>query len=820
MEYWLAEAPHWGGGRVRPPRRRAMVGTAMVLIAGTVVGISVPFSMLWFWVPGALLLLPLFVWVRRGSSTAGLMAALFLLVAAHAAQSVALKPGMSLWAIMPRPVEYIRFVALITDDAVPRPGRPGQAAGAVVHARVEGINREGHWQRVDDKIRVVLRGEPEGRRLPRYGERWHMHGVVRPAVPRRSGLFTLPENQAVVDPDRFYLLDTGRGNPVKAACLAFRRKARDILARGLDDYPEERGLLQALLLGYREDLPTLLRRDFAATGTVHIFAISGAHVGMVTMLVMLVLRSLRVPRTRWFWLATPLLVGYTIATGAATSAIRACVMASLVQAAPMLRRKPDAVSILAVAASVILVVSPAQMGDLGFLLSFTAVAGLLAIQPIFDAWAVRTFRRDDWQLAHEELPEGRRFREACLGLTRYSTVTVSAWIGTAPLTAFFFNMVSPVALGMNLVVIPSAFAILLAGVMSLLTAPFGGVVSEIFNHSARAWAQALAALISWAARVPGGHWFVRTPPAAGIVAWYLVLAAAAIIARRIKGALPAGLLVLALLAGGWALHDAQRCRVSVLDVGEGNAVLVQARTRRILIDAGPIFYDYQTVRQLRREGVNRLDALVLTHADAAHIGATKAVMEEIPVRELWVPAEVWPSPLMRAIVAEAEERAIPVRRVRRGDSGHWPGAMYWEVLWPPAGVAMKRADDASLVMRVARFGSSILLTADAGEEVERELIASGAELAAPVLLVARHGDESATSELWLDAVRPREAVISSGQHRESRHPDEALLERLFARDVRVWRTDRQGMICVDMAGAPARYPAPGYRVHAERRRPE
>ncbi len=120
--------------------------------------------------------------------------------------------------------------------------------------------------------------------------------MVRPAVPRRAGLFTLPENQAVVDSDRAFFLDGGRGNPLKAWCMKRRRICREILGRGLDDFPEQRGLLQALLLGYREELPAALRRDFAATGTVHIFAISGAHVGMVTLLFAGLLRALGVPR--------------------------------------------------------------------------------------------------------------------------------------------------------------------------------------------------------------------------------------------------------------------------------------------------------------------------------------------------------------------------------------------------------------------------------------------------------------------------------------------------------------------------------------------
>lgn len=524
------------------------------------------------------------------------------------------------------------------------------------------------------------------------------------------------------------------------------------------------------------------------------------------------LRALAVPLTRWFLILTPLLIVYTLTTGAATSAIRACAMASLMLAAPFLERRPDSISTLAAAAIAILLAAPSQLGDLGFLLSFTAVAGLLAIQPLMDAGAVRVFRRDDWQLPAEERPPGRWARETALHGTRFGLVTVSAWMGTLPLTAYFFNLFSPVALGMNLLVIPSAFAILLTGVMSLLCAPFGSFCPEVFNHSARALASFLSGCIEWAASVPGGHWFVRTPPAAGVIAWYVVLTVATVMARRIRGALPVGMLLLAAMALGWGAWDANRCRVSVLDVGEGNAVLIQARAARMLVDAGPDFRAEDTLRQLRREGVNRLDRLVLTHSDARHIGAAKWLMGQVPVCELGIPAVLWPSPVMREILRDAESSAIPIRRLRAGDAGDLPGDMVWEVLWPPDALKISCADDAALAMRVARYGASILLAGDVGDEQERALAASGQSLAASVLVAGRHGDASATSDAWLEAVRPKEVLFSAGPHSDGRHPDEKTLARISARGLRIWRTDQQGGIEVELGDRPARWPESGYQI--------
>ena len=793
-----------------------MVGLALPVVAGTATGICATISPTWFWGAGAVLLLPLFVWVRHRWSVWPLMAAAFFLVAAHARLATGGGGPTALAAALPRPMEYVQVVARALEDAVPQPAQPGRAAGATFTARVEGLNRDGSWQRVDDRLRVVVRGAVPNGRLPRYGERWRLRGLVCPAVPRRKGLFTLPENQAMVDGDRAFFLDAGQGNPFVEWCLARRRACRKILGRGLETLPEERGVLQALLLGYRDDLPRALRRDFVATGTVHIFAISGAHVGMLALMISGLLRALRIPMTRWFLFLAPLLAVYVVATGAATSAVRAGIMAVLMLAAPFCRRRPDAISGLAVAAIAILLAAPAQLGDLGFLLSFTAVAGLLALQPLFDAAAVRLFRRDEWQLPDEERSDRRRIREGGLAATRFGLVSVSAWIATAPLTAYFFNLFSPIALGMNLLVIPAAFGILMSGVLSLLGAPLSGWLAETFNHAAALFAAGLAGCIGWAADVPGGHGFVRTPPAVAVVAWYAVLAAAATMARRVRAALPVGLGLLAALALAWNAREGRRCRVSVLDVGAGSATLVQARSARILVDAGSAFAAPETLRLLRAEGVNRLEALVLSHADARHVGGAADVLAAVPTRELWVPAVRWPSPIVKDVLRRAEEAGIPIRELRAGDAGGWPGDVAWEAFWPPAEMELTCADDASLVMRIARGGAAVLLAGDAGQAVERRLAASGRSVAAAVLVAGRHGDAGATSVGWLEAVRPREAIVSAGRQAFARHPDDAVGERLAARGVRTWRTDLQGTIHVELAREPARWPRPGYRIRTAR----
>lgn len=824
MEWWALQEEEELLASERPPRPRPLVGIALPFMLGVACGLSVSIPA-WIPVAAAVLFAGLsFAWLgRRALSVAALAALLFALGAGHARMEAEARwrPG----AVAPRlahRMEYVRFAAVARDDAVRRPPRPGRRAGDVcVGASAVALNRDGRWERVDEPVEVVLRGVPDDALLPLYGERWAFHGLVRPGRLRGGG------TQAIVDYDRAAFWDAGHGNPLVRWCMERRRACRRILSLGLGDRPEERAILQALLLGYRADLPETLRDDFRSTGTIHIFAISGAHVALVTGLIAAVLRLFFVPRVRWFWFAAPLVAAYTVGTGAAVSAVRACLMAVAAMGALCARRRPDGASSLLAAALAILAFAPSQLFDLGFILSFAAVASLLALVPVFERPVARLFARDPWGLPRKR-PWPIRALLVPLGwaagfLRGNAIVSCAAWIGTGPLTAYWFNLFSPIALAMNLVVIPTVGCILVCGVASLLGAWTGDAWPQLCNGAAAWLAGWLARCIAWAAEVPGGHWFVRSPPAALVWGGYAAMFGGVWAWRRgRRAAFPLALAAVAAAYALWGAFDARRCRVSVLDAGESNAVLVQAGRARVLVDTGEAFRAYPLLRKLRAQGVNRLDAIVLTHADNAHTGALPHVLDAVPTAEIWIPDPVWPAPAMRELLARAEGGdpvLPPVRRVSAGDSGLWPEGVSWEALWPAKNAPMTCADDASLVLRVARYGASVLLASDATPAAERALLARASPDAA-LLLAADHGAAASSPGWWLDAVAPDGILVSCGPHTKVRHPDAEFLDEIASRSLPLLRTDLDGDLHVDFAPAPVRWPERGWRVTAAHPRDE
>jgi competence protein ComEC len=234
--------------------------------------------------------------------------------------------------------------------------------------------------------------------------------------------------------------------------------------------------------------------------------------------------------------------------------------------------------------------------------------------------------------------------------------------------------------------------------------------------------------------------------------------------------------------------------VTTLDVGQGLAVLVRTANRTLLYDAGPAFGTEADSGErivapfLRASGIERLDALVLTHQDTDHIGGARTLLEGMEVGELLssLPAS---HPLLALAPAP--------RRCRSGTAWEWDGVRF-ELLHPAQEGAARRRNDQSCVLRVAAGAAAMLLTGDIERTGEAELLRTQAPRA-DVLLVPHHGSRTSSSEEFLAAVRPSLAIAASGYRNRFGHPHEEILGRYAAAGIKVLRTDRDGAITVRLA---------------------
>ncbi len=496
---------------------------------------------------------------------------------------------------------------------------------------------------------------------------------------------------------------------------------------------------------------------FLRTGTVHVFAISGLHVGLAAMLLLSALRSAGVSRTRAGFYLVPLLTIYTVITGLAASAVRALVMAVTYWTAPLLGRRPDARSALAAAAIVLLGFRPGQLAEPGFVYSFVIVAGLLALGDRLARLAGGRPRADP---AAAE-PRGARAAlgrvgRGAAGLAAGST---AAWIASAPLTALFANLVSPVALVANPLAVPAAFLVVLCGALSLAFGAVAPWFSEVFNHAARVFIAALSAALGALDRVPGGHFFVAAPPAAWVAWWYASWAGVLLLRGRRRLAVPAAAAAVAAAAwwAGW--HD-DRVRVEVFADTAPPAVFVDLPgSGDLLVDPGPPHRSEALLRRLRARGVDRLAAIVLTCADADHAAATTRLAERLPVGALWTGPGRGRSTVYRRVCDGAAAAGVPVRPWRSGERARLPGGVAWDVLHP-AGAKAPDAESGRLVFRVARDGWAVLFAGRGAPGLAAGLDAAACDTAAPVLLLERgYASAAASDAALLGRVRPRWVLI-------------------------------------------------------------
>ncbi|MCG2660232.1 MAG: ComEC/Rec2 family competence protein [Kiritimatiellae bacterium] len=591
--------------------------------------------------------------------------------------------GRELAALMDKPREQVELIGVITDDPFIRSARYGPSRTWNFPVRVEMIRRLPSWQTAHGTVQVRLRDSPENR-SPHYGERWRLSGVLvdNARFPDARPVREWIKNRYffTADPTAGICLAEDQGARLMSWCFQGRRKAADCLARGIDHRPEVVGLLQALLLGFRQELPDKLRQDFIATGTYYIFAISGQHVAILALFIIVVLQAQRVCRVKWFLYVAPVLIVFTLSTGLRSSAVRGCLMALLVFLGPLLHRKPDLPSAMALAAILILAVDPFQLFDYGFLLSFGVVAGLIVFCPPMLKRVEPWLMPDPWRLEPER-PVVQFWRNVERFVALLLIASLAAWLVSTPLIARWFNLVSPVALMANLVVIPASTFILLAGWLSILSGTWLPGLGEVFNFANVVLVSFLLFITDSMARIPWGHFFVASPPIWALLVWFGTLVAwipgwglhPGWGLRRLWLVGPV-LLAVALL--GSVILNWNRVSADITNVGDIPVCLIKAPgTAPMLVHAGSRFFGRRVVQRLQQQGVNRLSALVLPAVDAPHAGGALDILATFRVKELCCATTNSRSPVFRQVLATARARNIPIRVLTNDAWSAWRGNM-------------------------------------------------------------------------------------------------------------------------------------------------
>jgi len=694
--------------------------------------------------------------------------------------------------------DEVRMRGLVLDE----PARTGRQARFLLYA--ESLEVAGRVHSGPARIMVRLRHADSARGEIRPGVLLSVSGLLDP-IPRRR-------NPGERDPNLFYLVNgiTGAvtadgssahsgdptGGSFKASLGSVRRALADVLERHHEG--DVRSYLKGIVLALRGEMSQEQREAFLVSGTFHVIAVSGLHIGLIALMLHAVLGLLRLPAKARAAAAMAGLVLYMILVGSTPSVARAVIMAWVVLGGRLIERPVDVLQSLGVAASVVLLIDPAQLFDPGFQLSFGAVLAIVTLAP---PWLERS--RKLWGKSV--------FGKLARAAVQLTIVSLAAQAGTIPITALQFERISVVSLAANLVVVPLSSLNVALGTLTVGV----GLVSDALAAPYAALNTLVARGVLESARIASALPGASLSTAGWSTAQALALSAVTIALLSIhRPRVVKWCLILALaLADVSVLRNLFEGRppaltLSVLDVGQGDAIVIEAGDgHAVLIDGGPATPEFDTGERVlvpffERRGIDHLDAVVLSHAHSDHLGGVSAVLEALRVDRLLVASDEAPGRVAESMFESARQRGTVLEKLTRGSIVRIGQSVRLYVLHPaPGGDRWRSLNNSSIVCKLVVGACSVLLPGDIESDVEAELVERyGSFLKADILKVPHHGSSTSSSQEFLDAVRAREALISVGWRNRFEHPSPGVIRELALRGVRTRRTDREGALVMTSDG--------------------
>lgn len=556
-----------------------------------------------------------------------------------------------------------------------------------------------------------------------------------------------------------------------------RRRATTALSSHLP--AAEAGLLRGMTLGDDSAMPTNLRDAMRRSGLGHLVAASGANIALLVLLVFTAGAALAAPRSMRLLLALIAIAVYVPLAGSGASIERAGVMGAAGLIAAMASRPTSRWYALLLAAVVTLTLDPLASEQAGWQLSFAAVVAIALFSSRL-----------------RSLAEGLGIPSL---LSEPLALTGAATLGTAPVAAATFGTLSLVSLPANLAAALLVAPITWLGMVAALAGQLSVALAEPLTWLAYWPLAALTAIARVSSALPAAQVAASGPAvAAGCGALALLVG----FGRERRYAIPIGALC-GLLLAAFVLLSGRRdvlaappvgtVRVSFLDVGQGDATLLQSGDHAALIDSGPP--DAGIVELLGQSGVERLDLLVATHAQADHLGGADEVLGAFPVRCVLDGRDGVEEPQGAAMAASARRHHVPLITPAAGQMIR-VGSITFEVMWPPGGSTAPPSGDPNqraIVITARAPGLSLLLASDAESEVLAPLRLPRIDL----LKVSHHGSADEGLPALLQQLQPRLAVIEVGAHNSYGHPTPATLAALSSAGVELRRTDKDGTVRIE-----------------------
>lgn len=546
-------------------------------------------------------------------------------------------------------------------------------------------------------------------------------------------------------------------------------------------------IAKALLLGYKQDLEGTSKQAFARAGLSHIMAVSGLHVGFIIAPFWFIIPffwSKKYGRITGLIVLVLILYSYAGVTGFSSSVIRASVMAGLLTFGKLFNKSPNSINLTGVAAIALLIWKPDQLFEIGFQLSFSAVLIILLVLPIIQ----------------NTLPYWLRLRWYAKPLM-VIIVSIIVQLGLYPIQVFYFGEVSLVSPIANALFVPLLGLIvpyaLLCLIISVVAPFFGGILSfpvELFLTWMNTFVS-FSSELSWA-------WMEAGLPSVILFPFWITLiffiASWRIPQVRWKWLLVSMFFFCVILAESVINKlENRELTVIVFDVGQGDAALIQTPNgKNVLVDAGVWSPGYDSgesviLPHLEEAGIEKLDAVILSHPHADHIGGILSLINGVEIEQIYNSGYEYESNLYENYLELAEAKNIEVQSVKAGDLLNIDPVLLILVLGPDGEVHNSDPNQHSVVLNIIYGESEFLFTGDAGEDQEERLLENyGDLLDTEFLKVGHHGSRTSSETDFLNKVTPEIAVVSLAEQNRFKHPHPEAIQRINETGTELYFTSR------------------------------
>lgn len=638
--------------------------------------------------------------------------------------------------------------------------------------------------------------------MPNEGDTLESIGIIKPlSLKRNPGEFDFKSfyerknifGKKFIDKKSSPIIKPNNSTPSKVSIKSIQTYIRSTIQQSTD--PKTSGLLLALILGDKSTIDENLKNDFAETGVIHVLAVSGLHVGYILIILTIITSIMGIP---WGWDKLLIVLGlifFCFLTGLKPSVIRASMMASLYVIAPLINRPVSVWNIIGFVGSFLLFIDPLYIVDLGFVLSFSAVISIIYFYKLFESILPPKINPRFIE------NKGAKF---ILGLF---FVSLSAQIGTLPITVYYFYKIPLISLIANVIIVPLIGIIVVFGFI-ILGLSFSPMLSSIAGESAWLFQKLISTLAFYFSSFNYSSIPIHQIENIHILLYGILVAGIFLLFQ--KNYRGKGIIFCFLFLNLFVYSSIRSPKTDIIfmDVGQGDATLIRfSNNKTMLIDAGnknrqKDWGNQVVIPVLNHFGIKKLDWVMMSHPHADHIGGLVSVVESFPADTLLDSHAGYGSWTYNHLLERYQELGTVIKYPIPGEIIKITPMESMLFFAPDSqfSTSQHNVNNASIVFKLISGNNSILFTGDLEHEGDEIVLPFSNYLKSDVLKVGHHGSITSTTEPFLSVVEPKMAVVSVGENNKFSHPSKIIMDRLKTYNVKIHRTDISGALWISSNG--------------------